>query len=289
MKKLLLIGFLGALLLSAAPVLADDGFYVIGGRYTPGTKISSLPYTITIPGYYYLTGNLYYSGGTGITVNADNVTIDLMGFTLTGTTLGYGVNMNGRNKVEVRNGTMRGWFVAVDEHSDSGSQHRVIGVRAIGMFGIHLHGTNHLIKGCTALQANPAVGSGLTILGTGTISGCTAMNFTYDGQNSYTGYGIAVGSATVSDNVVLGCTGAGAYGIIASGPTTISRNSVINCTTGIDAGGGGSLIGNVVVANIGQTGIVPNTSSTANVLDQNSVVGAGTHYGSGGVRGLNGG
>ena len=58
-RTLWLLACLGALLLSAAPVPADDGFYVIAaGQPSVGTKITSLPYTISTPGYYYLTGNL---------------------------------------------------------------------------------------------------------------------------------------------------------------------------------------------------------------------------------------
>jgi hypothetical protein len=51
MKRLLLIALVGVVLLSAVPVWADDGFYVIAsGRQTPGTKITRLPYTITARG-----------------------------------------------------------------------------------------------------------------------------------------------------------------------------------------------------------------------------------------------
>ena len=47
------------------------------------TPISSLPYTISQPGSYYLTGNLDGSSG-GIDIIVDNVTLDLMGFTIDG-------------------------------------------------------------------------------------------------------------------------------------------------------------------------------------------------------------
>src|SRR5438270_4345686 len=51
----------------------------------PRTPISALPFTISQPGSYFLTQNLTASaGGDGITVLADNVTIDLNGFALTG-------------------------------------------------------------------------------------------------------------------------------------------------------------------------------------------------------------
>src|ERR1039458_3298480 len=46
------------------------------------TPISSVPYTISAPGSYYLTGNLAVSSGTAITIAANQVTLDLNGFTL---------------------------------------------------------------------------------------------------------------------------------------------------------------------------------------------------------------
>ena len=49
----------------------------------PRTPISSLPHTITESGSYYVTGNLS-STGDGIVIEASGVTVDLMGFSLTG-------------------------------------------------------------------------------------------------------------------------------------------------------------------------------------------------------------
>jgi hypothetical protein len=104
------------MLLSVTPVLADDGFYVIGGGGV-GTKITSLPYTIEKPGFYYLGGNLQlttFAHGAGITVNCSHVTIDLMGFKLSHENIngyyftGTGISLNGREDVEIRNGTLMG-------------------------------------------------------------------------------------------------------------------------------------------------------------------------------------
>jgi len=81
----------------------------------PRTPISSLPFAITQPGSYYLTGNLTgVTGQNGITLAASDVTIDLMGFAL------YGVpgSLDGIattmlpisvENVTIRNGTVRNW------------------------------------------------------------------------------------------------------------------------------------------------------------------------------------
>ena len=56
----------------------------------PRTAITNLPYAISQPGSYYLAGSLT-SAGNGITINSDNVTLDLMGFTIQGAFAGSGI------------------------------------------------------------------------------------------------------------------------------------------------------------------------------------------------------
>jgi hypothetical protein len=75
--------------------------------------ISSLPFTITASGSYYLTGNLQFSATTGdaITINVNNVTIDLKGFTLSSTAAvtGNAIAINGAlRNIAVRNGVIAG-------------------------------------------------------------------------------------------------------------------------------------------------------------------------------------
>src|SRR5438128_65952 len=71
----------------------------------PRTPISSAPFTISAPGSYYLTTNL--TGGTGITISANEVNLDLMGFRLVGGT-GNGIAVSGgRTNLVIRNGTVR--------------------------------------------------------------------------------------------------------------------------------------------------------------------------------------
>ena len=76
----------------------------------PRTPISSVPFTITTPGSYYLTTNLYSPSGNGITVSANDVTIDLYGFALVGNGVGSGI-VTPANVINlfVRNGTVRNW------------------------------------------------------------------------------------------------------------------------------------------------------------------------------------
>ena len=63
-RKYWLLLLVFAVLLNGNPVLADGDFYVVAVGGGVGTKITSLPYIITNPGFYYLTSNLSYSSGT---------------------------------------------------------------------------------------------------------------------------------------------------------------------------------------------------------------------------------
>jgi hypothetical protein len=284
-----LLALLGVLLLSAVPVLADDGFYVIPvGRPSVGIKITSLPYTISTPGYYYFTGNLSHGGSAGIVINTDNVTLDLMGFALIGpaNNSDYGIVWGTQKNIEVRNGTVTGWSIGVYGNDGGGAHHRLINLRANGnTYGIWMNGDDVLIQGCTAAPGSfgSSSGYGLTIYNfSGAVTGCTVTGFPENG--------IFIDAGRVSGNAVQGCNGIGIY---ARSSATISYNTVGYCATGISNSGGGSIIGNVVATGTGQTGIVPSMGTAyANVLDQNTVGGAGTHYDTGStatVWGLNAG
>ncbi len=129
----------------------------------PRIPISSLPYTISTSGSYYITGDLTATG-TGITVNADNVTIDLMGYSLIGPGSGanYGIYMSQRSNVEVRNGTVRDFsdYGIYEASTTAGKGHRFISVRAVsnGGHGICLSTSRgNLVKDCTAVE-NGAIG-----------------------------------------------------------------------------------------------------------------------------------
>ncbi|MEW6657124.1 MAG: right-handed parallel beta-helix repeat-containing protein [Thermodesulfobacteriota bacterium] len=177
MKRFVTLAMVLAVVLCGTAARAD--FYVVAGGGGVGTKITSVPYTITQPGFYYFGKNLTYSGsGTAITVNADNVTLDLMGFGLTSAGSGqFGIYMNGRANVEIRNGTMRGFYIGVhEENVNSGNKHRIINIRADNNYhGIFMNGTNHLIKHC---NASNNTNFGLVLM-SGLITECIASNNEY--------------------------------------------------------------------------------------------------------------
>ena len=80
----------------------------------PRRPIESLPFQITESGSYYFTGNLHFTAASGhaITVSAPNVTIDLMGFTLSSApeVTGEAINLNAPQAVGcvVKNGVISG-------------------------------------------------------------------------------------------------------------------------------------------------------------------------------------
>lgn len=192
--------------------LAFADFYVIAGGGRIGTCITSLPYTISSPGFYYIKGNLE-STETGITVNADNVTLDLMGFTITGpgkdSGTGHGIYISAEYNVEIRNGTVRDFGLnGVYEYSAVNS-HRIMSVRSVsnGGDGINLQGLGHLVKNCTSSRNG---GKGINVDRATTVVGNTCYDNEDDGI--HTGHGCTViGNTSMSNgadgiDVPSGCT-----------------------------------------------------------------------------------
>jgi len=241
-RKLWLLALVGAFLLSSSPLWADGDFYVVAGGGGVGTKITSLPKSINTPGFYYLAGNLSYSGSAnGIDVTVDDVTIDLMGFRLTNTASGYaGIYLNGHKNVEIRNGTLSGWFIAILDMVSGVGCNRAFNIRVEnGNYGIEFDGTGNLIKGCTS----ETVTTGLYCNG-GIVSGNTVTNNTF---------GICGQFGTISGNTMYNCS---TYGLYTWGACNIIHNTVVTTDSG-------------------QGGIYINTSDPTLVM-QNTASGPGT-------------
>lgn len=236
--------------------------------------ISSLPYTITQSGSYYITGDLT-STGDGITVEADNVTIDLMGYSLVGDHAGMdddGVFMNGRFNVEVRNGTVTNFSYGIRGWTSSDRNHRVIEVRAVGHVfdGIDLSGYGHLVKDCSTSDNNfNGIHAGSSSMVTGNTSYNNDLNGIVAGEgstvigntaNNNESRGIsAQDGSTVTGNIAYNN---GTRGIYANDGSTVTGNTAYNnAYDGIYVGGASTVTGNTACHN-GYNGIYVGTGST---------------------------
>jgi parallel beta-helix repeat protein len=219
-----------------------------------GTKITSLPYTISAPGAYILTGSLTYTltSGSAITVAANDVTINLNGFCLTGpgktSGTNYGITiLPGYCNVEIRNGSVRNFgSIGISTGSSTCDSIRVSGIRAnfMGGYGISLSGENNLVMNCTVgnsgghgiyagsyslVKGNQSYAN--TNDGIHTLSGATVMG----NQTNGNAKGIyAQNSCTITDNTVFNSS---SYGITVGSNCTVSRNtSTNNISAGIITG-----------------------------------------------------
>jgi len=123
----------------------------------PRTPIGSLPFTISQPGSYYLTGPLT-SSGDGITVNSDNVTIDLMGFTIQGADAATGIqatpSSGGFKALTIKNGCVSRFSTGLYWHNVERSVLADLIVERNASHGIYIRGQfgpagNNRIERCT--------------------------------------------------------------------------------------------------------------------------------------------
>jgi parallel beta-helix repeat protein len=166
MKKFgLFLVLIFVLLVRVEPASTDDGFYVVsvGGV---GTKITTVPYTISSPGFYYLGNNLDHTGtGFAIFINSNEVTLDLMGFRVIGPgpSCDKGIYVTGEN-VEVRNGSVRNFNRGI---YSAGTSHRLANLKISNCgLGIYLNSSyGSIITNCQAYNNT----NGITVNGSGVI------------------------------------------------------------------------------------------------------------------------
>jgi hypothetical protein len=210
-----------ALVVPAA--LAVDGVVLINQNTSinglPGCPHAGFPIQICQPGSYRLSGNLAVPANmAGIEINADKVTLDLNGFSITGpgtclpsaesvectTDGGYaGVYVSFQNQVTIRNGSVSGMTFGIYA-SGQGLTIEEIHARHNRFHGISL-GSDTSIK-AAVLRRNTAI---------------------QNGQN-----GIDAWNAVVTENVV---TTNGAHGLYVKNAQVSHNVSTYNKGTGISA------------------------------------------------------
>jgi len=217
------------------------------------TPISSSPYIVNSSGSYYLTGNLT-SSGNGITVNADNVVIDLNGFTITGNNTNDGIYMNGRSNIEVKNGTVKGFDTGINEHSTATLQigHRMTNVRAV--FNVHdgmsFANNENIIKNCT-VSRNGRYG----VYSTGDANRVTN---TVVIENALDGISMSRVSTVIDTTASLNRRSGI---VVAEGSLVTGNNALSNSGSGISTGYGSTVLSNVADKNSNH-GIQTSTACT---------------------------
>ena len=122
----------------------------------PRTPISSLPCTISQPGSYYVVSNLH-STTDGIVIETSGVSVDLMGFSLTGDGIGsgdYGIHVVGAtnaliDKVVIKNGTVTGFYRGLYCEYMNNSRIEQMVVSGNNSYGVFLDGDSGQCDGNT--------------------------------------------------------------------------------------------------------------------------------------------
>ncbi|MGI8602589.1 MAG: right-handed parallel beta-helix repeat-containing protein [Verrucomicrobiales bacterium] len=292
-----LAGIIGLLVVAAAAIFGQGGPLNPPGppgptmktldQIEPRTPISAIPFTISQPGSYYVTRNLTVSGGgDGITIQSDNVTLDLGGFTLDGAGTGrHGVtNQTNYHGLQVRNGNVQNWtqrgfdlqfsFSIVLERVQA--RNNAIGIVV----------SSGLVSQCAAVFNT---GTGI-VANFSKVSDCVAsVNPIGINMQSSTLRGCRVGDSSdsgiiASRSVVEGCEiDQCRWGIVVQGHSHVHHNTVL--FSGSDGfrvvGTGGSTISDNNVASSGisvpATGIY--VESNTNRIVRNNVT--GTNVGNG--------
>lgn len=228
----------------------------------PRIAISSVPYTITSPGSYYLTGNLTstQSLASAIAVQSDDVSIDLNGFVLQVSSGYYGISSSSHQRVCVRNGSIKaygsgGVFLAQCPHC------RIEDVRVWQVpnasFGIYTGASSEVtncqidggnvgfvaadgsvVRGCTASGCAYGVLGGATVI----VEDCVALSGGY-------GFRLPDGKCTVRGCTARECSVAGFQ--IGGGGTVVNCTSDLNTGDGFLLEGAGQLLGCTASTNTG--------------------------------------
>lgn len=205
-----------------------------------GPKIlrqQNLPIVITAPGSYRLATNLTVSSPsmTAIFVKADDVTIDLDGFTIQGPQVGAvgngsGVNTDVRNNVVVRNGVVRGFFDAAAACvSLPGGNNRVENLRVVDCPQLAIFvGPGGVVRDCQVMSSVSGIHAGTGSM----ITGNTVVNSASHAFGVFAPYkGVSI--------VGNSCQGSGdTCVLIRADGNRIEGNTITSNSAGLDLTGG---------------------------------------------------
>lgn len=210
----------------------------------PRTPISSLPFTISTGGSYYLTKSLSVSTGNAITISASGVTLDLNGFTITGTAnpaAGIGILLNGLvQDITIHNGHIRGG-VTLSGNTYSTGPGFTSGISSLigGSDPDNVRISNISVEGCrqSGIELSLDHSNGVdhclvrTINGVGIhaaiVSDCVAHQCGSHGMNVYSATN-CYGQCTAGDNGIFAFNAVACTGLSDSG-SGVSATSASHC------------------------------------------------------------
>jgi len=219
--------------------------------------ISTVPFNITSSGSYYFTGNLTLTtlDTHAITINADNVTIDLNGFVLTGPgeaagNSGYGIEGEGQNQVTIGNGVIRQFRLEGIGFNNSANL-TVENVRVENCGGTGIHGYSHLVVINSMTYENGSYG----ILANGDLIARDCIS----ASNGYKGIGASGSGSSIIGCIIYDNDHAGVS--VGACSTVINNTSYNNGNAGILTGYNCTVTNNTACDNDG-SGIWVNDGST---------------------------
>jgi hypothetical protein len=276
----------------------------------PRTPITSLPFSITNPGAYYLVATLTGAASSpGIIIFTNDVTIDFKGFALIGVTGSLeGIKSSGTvTNLTISNGTIRNWGAGISLSGTRDCSFQGLHVQNNGNIGISAGavasvkncivegnlvygisvGEGSLISGCNVRTNANGIGMGY---GSALINCSSALNAGY-GIYANSGANIqacvvrgngGIGIVAQDNSVVAGCSVGqnGSYGVwlnngVTAGGSIVSGCSITaNLNHGIYVTGGGNRITDNVCSYNGagsSAGIEVDTSG--NRIEGNNFVG----------------
>lgn len=240
------------------PTIADvkaDTAAILAASGGTRTPITTVPATISTSGSYILTSNLTIASGDAITITADDVTLDLNGFTIRSTAanaIGTGIAINS-SRVTVFNGHITGGVTynaggSGDKFTGPGFTHGIeaalsakdllihhLTVNGCDVDGIRLPGKNAtVVHDCTV---NVAGGNGIVA---GTVTNCAAYetgSTAIVGTDVANSQGVARGTGFVGQHGIQGDTVINSSGTAAEG-NGIDCQTATNCSGASTSGSG---------------------------------------------------
>src|SRR5664279_3196758 len=197
----------------------------------PRTPISSVPFTISVPGSYYLTTNVTTTVSNAIVITVSGVTLDLSGFTISSTVAsaangGYAILLpGGLSDITILNGHIRGGVTNNGSGVYSGSGF------AGGIFNSGLVLANARISGISVSGCS-SVGIYLNNGDSTVIEACTARTIG----------NIGILGSIINNSVAVDCASYGIYG-----------DQVSNCRATVTGGGYGLYASSSAVNCYGQS------------------------------------